>query len=65
MRKHLSIDSGMAPRLETNLLSQLAREALGPLPSRIMLRHVFDGVWMDVFFVPAHIIYNIALAHED
>lgn len=55
----------MAPRLETNLLSQLAREALGPLPSRIMLRHVFDGVWMDVFFVPAHIIYNIALAHED
>lgn len=59
MGKHLSIDSGMAPRLETNLFSQLAREALGPLPTRIMLRHVFDGVWMDILFVRAHIVYDI------
>lgn len=59
MGKHLSIDSGMAPRLETNLFSQLAREALGSLPSRIMLRHVFDGIWVDVLFVRAHVVYNI------
>lgn len=59
MGKHLPIDRGMTPRLETNLFSQLAREALGPLPTRIMLGHVFDGVRMDVFFVRAHIVYNV------
>ena len=57
--KHLPIDSGMAPRLEANLFSQLAREALGPLPTRIVLGHVLDGVWMDVFLVRAHIIYDM------
>ena len=65
MGKHLPIDRGMTPRLETNLFSQLAREALGPLSTRVMLGHVLNCVRVDVFLVQAHIIYNTTLAREN
>lgn len=56
MRKALTLSGSMAPRLQPNLLPQLAREALGPLAARVMASNILDGVGMDILFVSTDVI---------
>jgi hypothetical protein len=56
MRKALTLSGSVAPRLQSNLLPQLTREALGPLATRVMASDVFDGVGMDILLVSTDVI---------
>ena len=56
MRKHFPAHGTMAPRLKTNLLPQLAGEALGPLAARVILGDILDSVRVEIFLVIAHVV---------
>lgn len=57
IRKHLSRDSTMTPRLEPNFLPELRREAMGPFAPGVLPSDILDSIRMDIFLVKAHIIY--------
>ena len=55
--KILPLGSGMAPRLEVNLLPKFGRETLGPFAAWIMFVYIFHGIGMDVILVSAQVIW--------
>lgn len=56
MREHFPTHGAMTPGFKTNLLPQLAGEALGPLTARVILGDILDGVGMDIFLVVTHVV---------
>jgi hypothetical protein len=56
MRKFLLGGRCMAPRLDFDLLSDLSREAFGPVTPWVIFHHVCNGVRMDILAAVAHVV---------